>query len=1113
MSIDIDIDIDIQNFRTTIDDNITKFNSIVEVNNKCFQKLKKINFLKEIMENSDINPNLKKKLDEKEREILNNSLKITEIQTTEKLTIKEIMSEIITINNILNNNIITNFLIEIKKLKPPDYNLIIKITIKLIKNLKDLDKIDNYLLNTTQYNYINKLINNYLYNCIKIQNKTFEDIIVKINNIDKILEDKHNNNIINEFEDVNKKIDNTIVKKYIDYNEEYKQFIEFLKKLFKIQKNDYNQLINSLINQYNEYNDLRYSIINFKDTNYINNNFTIMKTYKKNISFNLNKSDNEYFKLIDEYNMILYYFDYIENFIIIKINYKENINIEEQNITKEDKEYQKIIFEDIILQNKNEIIKELIGAITISNLKEEIKQELLKNIKLDKLDDYIIFKCINYFNIKYKEQNQEQNQESLNKKNILQLLDKLLNIFILEQKIKLKDILNKISKKNQELNEYISIFEHKEKNLISIFNLKLNNDVRNNIYILKKYLFQEFKYDYKNNFKQILIDYDLEKLQNNIDKISVLHNNIQYFIDKLNYHIDLLKEKEKDSDLKYFIQIKDTQKEILNDIFNIKLIIQNIKEKSLNKILKNYFDNIQILLNKQQNSQEKGYIINIFKEIENYFIFKPEINITIISGLKEIFIFLNPYISFKYINDINDIVKQMIILEEKHNKDNIEKLEKYKEVKLYKSTIRNLLILIEDFNKDEVLKTVYDNLVKIYNHLNDNDNENDKNFSIIIKQIDDLMNINFDFNFNNLFKLDPNFDLIYEYLKFFIKEKKLFDNIKKEINVLNKELDEFYNKNDEYFNNSSNSSILGLFSNQNDPRIEVNKNVKENIRINIEHINNILLKNENPVNINILINLIENISGIIINENFWIGDSKQNQIKVNIGNKFLKLLPDINKKLSELLSNIEKIENIENIEPIFKYKNNDNFKKIIEDIEILIQDKKNNIIMSNIYKIKETLNKSELIEDDYISIKNQINIILNEVGCDTLINRYSKKNKKLCEIKEKFDNFKGLLITSNPSVISIITEISNTILEYSGGYIGTIIQEHNIKKIVELLINNKYKKIIYNNLITKYDDIIKTIDDIKHMLNLFCTIDTILSMTTIECQLLTKFKELQKFIS
>jgi hypothetical protein len=1105
MSIDIDIDIDIQKFRTAIDDNITKFNSIVEVNNKCSQKLKKINLLKEKIENSDINPNLKIKLHKKEKEILNISLKITEIQTTEKLTIKEIMSEIITINNILNNNIITNFLIKIKQIKPLDYNLIIEITIKLIKDLKDLDKIDNYLLNTTQYNYINKLINNYLYNCIKIQNKTFEDFIVKINNIDKILKEKHNNNIIKEFEDVNTKIDNTIVEKYINYNKDYKKFIEFLKKCFSIYNNDYNQLINSLIIQYNEYDELKKTIINPKNSTYIKNNFTIMNIYKNNISINLKKSDNEYFKLIDEYNMILYYFDYIENFIKIKINYNEYINIEEQNITKEDKEYQQIIFEEIILQNKNEIIKKLIDEINNCNLKDEIKKELLKNIELDKLDDYIIFKCINYFNIKSKEQNQEQNQEqkqeSIKNKNILQLLDKLLKIFVQEQKLELKDILDNISKKNQELNEYISIFEHKEKNLISIFNLKINNDVRNNIYILKKYLFQEFKYDYKNNFKQILINYDLEKLQNNIDKISVLHNNIQYFIDKLNYHIDLLKEK--DSDLKYFIQIKDKQKEILNDIFNIKLIIQNIKEKSLNKILKENFDKIQNFLNSLINSsekeKEKDKIINKFKEIENYFIFKPEINITINDNLKKIFDFLNPYISLK------NIVNEMIILEEKHNKENIEKLIKYKEVKLYKDSINDLLQLINKFKNDEVLETVYNNLEKINYHLNNN--ESDKNFNLIMKHVDELMNIDFDFNYNNLFKLDTNFDVIYTILKIFIKKKNLFDNIKEKINVLNKELDKFYNINGEYFTNSSYNK-----------KIEINIQVKENIRINIEHINNILLKNENPVNINILINLIKNINKIIIDENFWIGDYEQNQIKIEIGNKFLKLLDDIDKKLSELLSNIEKIEKIENIEPIFKYKNNDNFKKIIEDIEILIQDIKNNTIMSNIFKIKETLNKSELIEDDndYISIKNQINIILNEVGCDTFINRYiySEKNNKLCEIKEKIDNFKGLLITSNPSVISIITEISTIIERYI-----TPFAYNEIKIIVKLLNDYKYKKIIYNNSITKYDDIIKTIDYIIKMLNIYCSIDeklrsvSLLDFETNECKLVTKFNKLKTFIS
>ena len=150
-----------------------------------------------------------------------------------------------------------------------------------------------------------------------------------------------------------------------------------------------------------------------------------------------------------------------------------------------------------------------------------------------------------------------------------------------------------------------------------------------------------------------------------------------------------------------------------------------------------------------------------------------------------------------------------------------------------------------------------------------------------MKHIDELMNIDFDFNYNNLFKLDTNFDVIYTILKIFIKKKNLFDNIKEKINVLNKELDKFYSINGEYFTNSSYNK-----------KIEINIQVKENIRINIEHINNILLKNENPVNINILINLIKNINKIIIDGNFWIGDYEQNQIKIKIGNEFLKLLKD-----------------------------------------------------------------------------------------------------------------------------------------------------------------------------------------------------------------------------
>lgn len=76
------------------------------------------------------------------------------------------------------------------------------------------------------------------------------------------------------------------------------------------------------------------------------------------------------------------------------------------------------------------------------------------------------------------------------------------------------------------------------------------------------------------------------------------------------------------------------------------------------------------------------------------------------------------------------------------------------------------------------------------------------------------------------------------------------------------------------------------------------------------------------------------------------------------------------------------------------------------------------------------------------------------------------------------------------------------------------IKEYNINKfilLIELIKNNYSLDFINHNEITikKYDDIIITINKIIEKLNTDCTYNPNNNI----CQLLTKFKELQKFIS
>jgi hypothetical protein len=853
---------------STIDNNIKKSNEIIVENNKCFQQLKKkineIQILKERIKSLDDSQNseiikITAQLNEKEEQLNDEMQKIKEISATDELTIDEIISEITIINNLLNNNFITDFLIEIKtfqinlfaekKDQLLDYNKIINKTIQLKEKLK---KTEEYLFETTIYKYMIKLINNYHHICIKIQNKMFKDSIVKIYEINKIIEKEK---YIKHEQSVNESNYTNLLNDY----EYYKRFINLINNLFKYDEQDinYDNLINELKQKNNHQNFAKI--------------LSIIRSF--NEKFEFNELSNEY-KIFD-------YFFYIAEIIANKQNQdivnqtviKHDISVE----LKKDKELLKTDFENAISQNKKNILEKI-----------SENKSLLTIIEFDDLENIITntIKQINSFN----------NDDS-------QLYVQLLDIFVLEQQIKLKNILNEISENNQKIKELISIFKYKNIIFSSLFNLDLNIKVRDIIDILNNYLKTFFYYDYDNNFKQILIKDDLELLKKNINDIYNIEEKIKYFIEKREYDINFLTERGKntdaDADADADIETLKTlekniiieQKKNLNLIDKIKVIMKNIKENSLNKILKKLFDNIK--KNGQIIGEEKYN--TLVKKIEEYFIFNSrKENLTIIIELNYLLDFCNSLLKEKENEiEIKNTINEMIILENEYNNENIKLLDKYNGIE----NIEYIIDEIEKFNKlaKENKKTEYfmiqdtqerslfaklfelEKLIKKNEGKDISDINNIKYITNLFDSLSDLLEfecirIKLDPNSLSVItsehtRIQNNFNELYNKLNKFFKFKKIiFNDIKLKILKIEIDLIFYFKSQAKSFRYYEEESFkYELNTNKGNITQEEKNNInkhkaKKDIENQINNINTILsTKDENQANILLIIKCIQEI--------------------------------------------------------------------------------------------------------------------------------------------------------------------------------------------------------------------------------------------------------------
>jgi len=971
-------DIDINIVTITIDDHITKFNQIIKENRECYEKLQTINLLKEKIKDEQSQELIKinEQLKEKEKELLNKLQIIEKIQVIKELTIEEIEEKIILINNLLNNNFITNFLIEIYK-QLSDYNLIIEKTLQLIKDLTEqTEQTEPYLLETKIYIYIKKLIYNFLNICIKIQNKNLKNYIAQIYKINEKIEQEEEENIIKIYK-INEKIEEEeakyIVKKYntdvqikenkliveTEYFEvycDYKEIIKEIKKFFINKDKDY------------FYNELKNNKKQFTE---------IKKLIDKFITKINNSSDKQMIlTLPNDYKMIFYNFDNVERWINIFQNIEikeENINIIEELFIKEKDLLSELKY--IILKNKNEIIEELEKNINKikkkleknnleledkyeeekTNLKQKYEEEktnlennklkqvqedykynktkleenyendkkklenkyiyyyhnhtnkyeydnnklkiyfneeLLKIIKLDDLEYKItnIIKIINYLDLECK-------KNSCDNKHILELLNKLLDIYVKEQQLKLKDIINEINNHKQELMEISYIFNEPENYII------FNIEIRKNIDIVINIINNIFYYNYENIFKQILIkdDFLIKKLFSNSDDIyilSELENNLKKIKDNINF----LSDSESNISKYYKLYVKNTkfiqekQDIILKLIFNIKLIMINMKEKCLNKILKYKFDIIKNTLDEINKSNIYTHIIDLqINKIEQYFVFQ------ISDKLKYIKLDENKIITLIEQLSLN---KQLKELSRYFTEKNILKIDKFG--KIYQ-IVQEMITIDNDYNNENmILIDLLDNfqakkLWKIYSDIIKNFNNIQNLYELII-------------NFYNDDKIN-NFPIEFKSFHF---NSNIIKNIEQIIIYLND------NENDKNFIN-----IIKIY-------YIISKSVKYEIYRDREQINYIIDNDSLLIKFNNICDLLKTYFYIFITDNFYLVKKNIEKIKKEI----IREIIEKKKKLS--FDNIEKYKKImnENIKNINKILYNDkenvnNLKKILDDIKII----------------------------------------------------------------------------------------------------------------------------------------------------------------------------------
>ena len=834
------------------------------------------------------------------------------------------------------------------------------------------------LIKNVLIKFIRKKIWNFLFKKEKNKRKILLNLIIKINNKNKI------KNCLKKWKNFNKK-----------FNEKGKKMFDFRKK-DEIKKNE--------LKKYFKNWELKSLLLKSKE----NSNFDYNKI--KNQFLGILNISNGIFNLIKR-KKLLFSFPKIKNYLIEKAKIKKLKNL--MKINKK--------FNNFILQKKLKIWNKNVNEIKLKNYNKKIGSKNLKFIysKLNKI------KLIRFF-VKWKELNKnyflikeiENKNKILNNFFGIKILEKF--IYKISYKNPLNAISNKIyySNKNKKINKI-----YKNKNNFSIFYLrkyfnkwKINNEkIKKNekIFNLFKFLllllskkikkrilfnkFNQWKKQKKINLNEILKIYGkiMKFLYNYCKKYT--KSNKKIFLNNLKYVKSSRKLNFVSKKILSKYKIKNRYKLLIylykwkNQIKNIQLNF--MKNKILKYfIIKNYNNNKKTILNKFffKWFNNKNSIKNI------NFLLKKFINNLILKDINKKILFLNKWkniiekIKFNENADfIQFWIKQRLnlYLKIKNNKFSkfIMKYIKYKIhliAKLYK-----LNFIIKKIKLKEFL-----NNLKIFNNKK------------TIKNLSKILSSNFNKNKNFLLKYYLN------------KWKNILQNINKK-NKINSILLKSINK-------KTNKNKLKLKSSFNKFRGKINL-IKSNECANIikkflkeVEIKNIKIK-EKKLRKEKLIYLLKitNLHKNLLKFNFirefirkWrfftfknkLMQNKKKKILQNLQNSYLimaeNIFGDKNKKNPSIIKEFERFSsnvgmfNSENAEKLNKI-NNKYFKNVTKKYlfnRVIYNNNNNNSKNDSNFSlnVKENEENKDLKIDDFNEI-NTIGYVLNESAEDFL-----KKYKK-----------------------------------------------------------------------------------------------------------------------
>ena len=346
-------------------------------------------------------------------------------------------------------------------------------------------------------------------------------------------------------------------------------------------------------------------------------------------------------------------------------NIENNFNDEKnQEKIKEIENKIKIFFDENEIKEKNTFKNFIINSNELINKKNNLKISLniLNNLKQNIKNNKII------------------SNEIINKLNNDKNLNKNFNENFLLKKINLYNNNNKIKKENE------FILSENEKKLILFRNLiKFSYEEAKNYstFLINSYeLFKELNYiqneiksDFDEyfispSFKIFIIEFEKETnklkifslllnmykiyLENEDDKILlILHNNIEIFLDFINYNIFFKEQK---------------------NLLNIFIYFKNFSQKILNKILSNEINKLTDLMTKHENFERLSYEKNFEKSnkmIKNSMNFFQQffINFYKISNKKEFIFNLNYLLNLYF-----DLINRKILIVKDFNINDIKRI-------------------------------------------------------------------------------------------------------------------------------------------------------------------------------------------------------------------------------------------------------------------------------------------------------------------------------------------------------------------------------------------------------------------------------------------------------